>query len=166
MKIIEYPSVNFNDRPSGYNVDCVVIHYTDVANINEALAILTDPKKEVSSHYVIDEDGTIYRLVEDEKRAWHAGSSNWLGRDNVNNFSIGIELQNGGYHAGYVLTGVWPEFPKVQIEALKQLLQRLIEKFKIDPDQIIGHEHVAPNRKIDPGPAFPWDEVYNFLKKL
>lgn len=159
MKIVNYPSVNFNERPTGCAVDCVVLHYTDVASIKETLDILTDPKREVSSHYVIDEDGTIYRLVEDEKRAWHAGPSNWLGRDNVNHFSIGIELQNGGYHAGYALTGVWPAFANAQIDALKQLLRQLIKKFGIEPNRIIGHEDIAPGRKIDPGPAFPWDKL-------
>ncbi len=159
MKIVDYPSVNFNERPSGCGVDCIVLHYTDVASINETLAILTDPKREVSSHYVIDEDGTIYRLVDDGKRAWHAGPSQWLGRDNVNHFSIGIELQNRGYHAGYALTGVWPAFARAQIEALKQLLAQLIAKFEIEPNRIIGHEDIAPGRKIDPGPAFPWDEL-------
>lgn len=159
LEIIDYPSVNFNDRPAGYEVDCIVLHYTDVATLKETMDILTDPKREVSSHYVIDEDGTIYRLVADEKRAWHAGPSSWLGRDNVNHFSIGIELQNGGYHAGYAITGVWPEFAKPQIVALKQLLRYLIEKFAIDPNRIIGHEDIAPGRKIDPGPAFPWHEL-------
>lgn len=159
LKIIEYPSINFNDRPNGYEIDCIVLHYTDVATVQEALDILTDPKRKVSSHYVIDEDGTIYRLVADENRAWHAGPSSWLGRDNVNHFSIGIELQNGGYYAGYALTGKWPEFAKPQIESLKQLLRCLIDRFSIDPNRVVGHEDVAPDRKIDPGPAFPWHEL-------
>lgn len=159
LQVIEYPSVNFNERPSDSKVDCIVLHYTDFATIAETLERLTDPKFEVSSHYVIDDDGTIYRLVEDEKRAWHAGPSSWLGRDNVNHFSIGIELQNGGYYAGYALTGEWPEFPEPQIDSLKRLLKHLMTKFGVDPQMIIGHSDVAPDRKIDPGPAFPWDAL-------
>ncbi len=159
LKITPYPSPNFNDRPDDSVIDCVVIHYTDVATMEETLQILTDPKREVSSHYAIDEDGTIYQLVADENRAWHAGPSTFEGQDNVNHFSIGIELQNGGYHAGYALTGVWPPFPDAQIEALKQLLKVLVAKFSIPPSRIIGHEEIAPGRKIDPGPAFPWKKI-------
>lgn len=159
LQAIDYPSPNFNERPNGYSIDCIVLHYTDTPTLQEALDILTDPKLEVSSHYVIDENGTIYRLVDDEKRAWHAGQSNWQGRDNVNHFSIGIELQNGGYHAGYALQGTWPEFAKPQIASLKSLLRHLIAKFSIDPCNIIGHSDVAPGRKIDPGPVFPWYEL-------
>lgn len=174
VKIISHPSVNFNDRPAGTVIDCVVLHYTDVATLQETFDILMDPKREVSSHYVIDIDGTIYQLVPDEKRAWHAGPSNFKGRENVNHFSIGIELQNGGYYAGYALTGVWPLFPDDQINALKSLLKILMEKFPITLDRIVGHEDIVPNDRkidlstiipgqplpqdcrIDPGPAFPW----------
>lgn len=163
LKIIPYPTCNFNDRPEGTIIDCVVIHYTDVATMKEALDILTDPKREVSSHYAIDEDGAIYQLVDDEKRAWHAGPSSWMGQDNVNHFSIGIELQNGGYYAGYALTGAWPSFSDVQIEALIQLLKVLMKKFPISLNRIIGHEDIAPGRKIDPGPAFPWEKVRKSL---
>ncbi len=159
LKIIPYPSPNFNDRPKDAKIDCVVLHYTDVATMEEALQLLTDPAREVSSHYAIDEDGTTYQLVDDEKRAWHAGPSSWEGQDNVNHFSIGIELQNGGYFAGYALTGVWPKFPDAQIDALKKLLDQLMEKHPITFNRIIGHEDIAPGRKIDPGPAFPWEKV-------
>ena len=166
LKILAYPSPNFDDRPEGTVVDCVVIHYTDVATMEEALQLLTDSKSKVSSHYTIGEDGTIYQLVMDEKRAWHAGPSSFEGQDNVNHFSIGIELQNGGYHAGYALTGKWPEFPETQINALSKLLKVLMEKFSIPLSRVIGHEDIAPGRKIDPGPAFPWGEIRESLKKI
>ncbi len=161
LNFISYPSPNFNERPSDTKIDCVVLHYTDVATLEEALQILTDSKREsrVSSHYVIDEDGTIYQLVDDEKRAWHAGVSSLQGQNNVNDFSIGIELQNGGYYAGYALTGIWPKFPDAQIEALKKLLNRLMAKFPITLDRVVGHEHIAPDLKIDPGPVFPWEKI-------
>ncbi len=163
LKIVPYPSPNFNDRPAGAVIDCVVLHYTDVATIEEALQILTDPEREVSSHYAIDEDGTIYQLVAYEKRAWHAGPSSWQGQDNVNHFSIGIELQNGGYHAGYALTGEWPPFPDAQINALMELLKALMAKFPIPLGRVVGHEDIAPGRKIDPGPVFPWNKVRESL---
>lgn len=161
LKIIQYSSPNFNDRPVDGKIDAVVLHYTDVPTIKEALQILTDPSREsrVSSHYVIDDDGTVYQLVADEKRAWHAGVSVLQGQENVNDFSIGIELQNGGYYAGYKLTGVWPKFPDVQIAALKKLLNELMRKFPITYDRIVGHEDVSPGLKIDPGPAFPWQKI-------
>lgn len=160
LKIIQYPSPNFNERPEGQEINCIVLHYTDVSSLKEALSILTDPAREskVSCHYVIDEDGTIYQLVADEKRAWHAGVSSLGGRENVNDFSIGIELQNGGYYAGYALTGVWPKFSDVQIIALKALLEELMRKFPITSERIVGHEHIS-ERKIDPGPAFPWEKI-------
>lgn len=163
LKIVSYPSSNFSDRPDGSVINCVVLHYTDVATMKEALQILTDPEREVSSHYAIDEDGTIYQLVAEEKRAWHAGPSSWDGQDNVNHFSIGIELQNGGYYAGYALTGVWPNFPDSQINALIQLLKMLMTKYSIPLNRIVGHEDIAPGRKIDPGPAFPWNKVRESL---
>lgn len=161
IKIIQYPSPNFNERPIAATIDSAVLHYTDVASLEEALQILTDPNRDlrVSCHYVIDVDGSIYQLVADEKRAWHAGVSSLDGRENVNDFSIGIELQNGGYYAGYALTGEWPEFPDLQITALKELLECLMAKFPITYERIVGHEHIAPQLKIDPGPAFPWEKI-------
>jgi N-acetylmuramoyl-L-alanine amidase len=161
LNIINYPSPNFNDRPKDTEIDCVVLHYTDVASLEEALQILTDPKREsrVSCHYVIDDDGSVYQLVDTEKRAWHAGVSSLHGKNNVNDFSIGIELQNGGYFSGYAITGTWPEFPEAQIKSLKELLNMLMAKYPITLDRVVGHEHVAPNLKIDPGPAFPWEKI-------
>ena len=90
LNIINYPSPNFNDRPKDAEIDCVVLHYTDVASLEEALQILTDPKREsrVSCHYVIDDDGSVYQLVDTEKRAWHAGVSSLHGKNNVNDFSV------------------------------------------------------------------------------
>ncbi len=184
VKIIPYPSVNFNDRPEGTTIDCVVIHYTDVATLQETFDLLTNPKREASCHYLIDVDGTIYQLVADEKRAWHAGPSSLMGCDNVNHFSIGIELQNGGYYAGYALTGFWPPFPDDQIDALNQLLLKLMKKFPITPDRIVGHDDIVPDHRkidlthiipgqplpddcrIDPGPAFPWEKVREYIAKF
>ena len=159
MNIIPYPSPNFNERPKDTIIDTIVIHYTDMESAQASLERLCDPKAEVSSHYLIDEDGTVYRLVDDKKRAWHAGVSHWNGKDNVNNFSIGIELQNHGYNY-FRLYNHWPPYPLKQMEALLVLLKDLSNRFPIKPRNIVGHSDVAPNRKPepkrDPGPHFDW----------
>jgi N-acetylmuramoyl-L-alanine amidase len=156
VNIIPYPSPNFNDRPEGAKIDYIIIHYTDMETMQASLARLCDPVYEVSSHYAIDEDGTIYQLVDDAKRAWHAGKSSWMGVENLNHYSIGIELQNRGYHCGYAVTGVWPEFPDTQINSLKELLKNLMHTYSIPAEHILGHQAICPGTKIDPGPAFPW----------
>lgn len=153
MKIISRPSPNFNERPNDTVIDTVVIHYTDMENAEVSLERLCDPKAEVSSHYLIDEDGTIYQLVDDKKRAWHAGISHWNGKDNVNNFSIGIELQNHGYNY-FVLYEDWPSYPLQQMEALVLLLKDLKNRYPVR--YIVGHNDVSPGRKQDPGPHFDW----------
>src|SRR5688572_29290563 len=103
MRITDRPSPNFNDRAGGVKPDCLILHYTGMKTAQEALARLSDPdiEKKVSAHYVIDEDGTIYRLVDESKRAWHAGASYWAGATDMNSRSIGIELVNPGHEFGY-----------------------------------------------------------------
>ena len=158
LQIINRPSKNYGERPKGTDgtIDCIVLHYTATDTIDETLKILTDPNREVSSHYVIDEDGTIYRLVDDDKRAWHAGESSLNGRKNVNNYSIGIELQNKGYY-----NEKWTPFDERQINALIKLLDVLKKKYNIPLNRIVGHEDVALplGRKIDPRKAFPWEKI-------
>ena len=153
--VIEHPSPNFNERPQGAAIDMIVLHYTDVPSIKETLAILCDPKREVSSHYVIDDDGTIYKLVDEEKRAWHAGVSCWRGRENLNHNSIGIELQNHGWEH-YKKHGFWPPYTQALKESLVSLIQDIQTRFSIPFENIVGHNHVAPKVKIDPGPHFDW----------
>ncbi len=157
------PSPNFNDRPQGVSINCIVLHYTDFLTAKKSLTCLTVPSSNVSAHYLIDDDGTIYQLVADEKRAWHAGISHWNGRDNVNNNSIGIELQNGGmtYKKQF---GDWPPYPDVQIQALAELVHDLQKKHSIPTEHIVGHNDIAPTRKIDPGPHFDWDDLRTRLK--
>lgn len=158
-------SPNFNDRPEGESINCIVIHYTDYLVFEEFLACHLDPESKLSAHYLIDDDGTIYQLVADEKRAWHAGVSHWNGRDNVNNNSIGIELQNGGmtYKEQF---GDWPPYPAVQMQALAELVHDLQNRFSIPTEHIIGHNDVAPTRKIDPGPHFNWDDLRGRLARI
>ncbi len=146
MKFIKSPNFSVLKR----SVRSIVLHYTQV-NLNETLKIFLDQKKQLSSHYVITEDGEVIQLVNDEDVAWHAGKSFWRGLENLNNSSIGIELVNDGKS----------EFSSQQISNLINLLDNLRSKFTIDDINIIGHSDIAPLRKKDPGIMFPWD----FLNK-
>lgn len=145
------PSPNCDKRPDGTSIDTLVIHYTDLQTCQEALDILCNPEKKVSSHYLIDEDGSQYELVKPEFRAWHAGKSIWLGKENVNDFSIGIELANPGHSCGY------REFPEAQMVSLIELCKKLTEEFPIESRNIIAHSDIAPSRKRDPGELFDWE---------
>jgi len=151
-------SPNFNDRPDGIDIDTVVIHYTGMKSFDEAFDRLCDKKSEVSAHYLIKEDGEIINLVYDEYRAWHAGVSSWRGSDNVNDYSVGIELVNKGHEFGY------EPFPERQMDSLLRLLQELLEKYPIEIRNIVGHSDIAPTRKEDPGELFNWELLasYNF----
>ncbi|MBP9752516.1 MAG: N-acetylmuramoyl-L-alanine amidase [Proteobacteria bacterium] len=151
--IDDFKSNNFNERPK--SITHIVLHYTDLASAEESLKVLCDPNSKVSAHFLIDDNGDIYGLIDCLKRAWHAGVSNWEGIDNVNDFSIGIELQNKG-HSTYPLE----PYPKIQMESLIKLLQFLTTKYGINPLNVIGHSDIAPLRKKDPGEHFDW----NFLK--
>lgn len=144
------PSPNFGERKGGGPVDILVLHYTDTATAEDALAILTDLAKEVSAHYLIDEDGTVYRLVPEKARAWHAGLSYWRGDRDVNSRSIGIELQNPGERFGY------RAFPETQMNALVALTQGILSRWPIPARNIVGHSDIACDRKHDPGHLFDW----------
>ncbi len=149
MKIAAAPSPNFNDRPGG-EISMLVLHYTGMKTAGEALQRLTDPKAQVSAHYLIDEQGNIFALVDEEKRAWHAGVSRWRGRDGINDISIGIEIANPGHEWGYV------PFPGTQMEAVCDLSRRIIARHGIAARNIVGHADIAPARKEDPGELFDW----------
>lgn len=157
--IVAAPSPNFNNRPEGTSIDYIVLHYTDFLTVKESLDCLISPSSNVSAHYLIDNDGTIYQLVHDEKRAWHAGVSHWQGKDNINHYSIGIELQNGGMIYKNIY-GDWQPYPDGQMESLAELLLDLQRRFNIPTKNIIGHSEIAPGRKIDPGPHFNWSDLY------
>ena len=146
MKIYKHPSPNFNDRRDGQHIDMLVIHYTGMKSAEDALERLSDPEYEVSSHYLIDENGKIYQLVEEEKRAWHAGISSWQGEKDINSRSIGIELYNKGSEP----------FSKKQMEALEKLCRDILDRHNIPENRIVGHSCIAPNRKQDPGHYFDW----------
>jgi N-acetylmuramoyl-L-alanine amidase len=148
--IHQYTSENFNERPVGVDISAIVIHYTDMENAQLALTRLCDKQAEVSCHYVIDEDGSIYNLVPDLKRAWHAGKSYWRGRENVNNFSVGIEMVNPGTDFKK------HPFTAAQMSSCLSLCQHLTMLYNIPRHNVIGHSDVAPDRKIDPGEHFNW----------
>lgn len=148
----DYTSPNFNER-IGYDAPVmIVIHYTGMESAKAALERLCDPAAEVSAHYVIDEDGTTYQLVDEDKRAWHAGVSEWSinGKieTDINSASIGIELVNPGHEFGY------RPFPHEQMAALAALCKNIMSRQPVTI--VLGHEDVAPGRKQDPGELFDW----------
>lgn len=156
MRLIERPSPNFNDRREPLSM--LVLHYTGMETGEAAEARLADPAAEVSAHYVVREDGTIVRMVAEDKRAWHAGVGRWRGMDDINSRSIGIEIVNGGHDfpAG---DGTLPPYPDVQIAAVISLCLAILVRHDLDPRNIVGHSDIAPTRKRDPGEHFPWSKL-------
>ncbi len=128
----------------------LVLHYTGMRDAEAAIERLCDPEAQVSSHYVIDEAGAVYRLVEEDLRAAHAGVSHWRGADGLNDRSIGIEIVNPGHQWGY------RPFPPAQIEAVMSLSRDIIARHAIPARNVVGHSDIAPDRKQDPGELFPW----------
>lgn len=148
MTILDMPSPNFDERQ--LPVSMIVLHYTGMADGAAALARLRDPLAKVSAHYLVEEDGTVVRLVGEEHRAWHAGKAHWRGATDVNSASVGIEIVNPGHEFGY------RTFPGAQIEALVPLVAAIKERHGVTRGNIVGHSDVAPTRKRDPGELFPW----------
>lgn len=147
-----HPSVNHDNR-----IQFVVVHYTS-ASLERSLALLTHG--EVSAHYLIgdDKDATIYKLVDESRRAWHAGESEWEGRTWLNSSSIGIEIVNPGFID--TPTGrLWYPYSEAQVQALTVLLKDILKRNGLNPRSIIGHSDIAPLRKLDPGPLFPWKRL-------
>jgi len=155
MKMLESISPNFDARAAGKRPIYLVLHYTDTETAEEALSLLKgeDPAHKVSAHYFVDTDGTVTRLVDEEKRAWHAGKSYWEGEEDINSCSIGIEIQNPGHSNGY------KTFPPAQVAAVKELCKAIIARHGMAACHVLGHSDVAPARKTDPGELFPWEEL-------
>jgi N-acetylmuramoyl-L-alanine amidase len=152
--MISRPSPNFDERDPAVPLHYIVLHYTGMKTADEALQRLCNPAAKVSAHYVIDEAGQAFHLVDESKRAWHAGKSFWRDITDINSASIGIELVNPGHEFGYV------PFPEAQIEALKSLLTDIVKRHKLNPKTaLLGHSDIAPDRKTDPGELFPWEEL-------
>ena len=146
-----HPSANHDNR-----IQFVVLHYTN-ASLERSLALLTHG--EVSSHYLIgDGPAKVYQLVDESRRAWHAGDSQWDGRTWLNSSSIGIEIVNPGFTD--TPTGrVWYPYSEAQVQSLIALLKDIVQRNGINPRYIIGHSDIAPARKLDPGPLFPWKRL-------
>jgi len=147
-QMIEAPSPNFDARV--LPVTMIVLHYTGMQDAKSAIARLRDPEAKVSAHYVVDEDGTVLRLVDEAQRAWHAGKSHWRGITDVNSASVGIEIVNPGHEFGY------RRFPEAQVGAVLRLVAQIKDRHGITRGNIVGHSDIAPARKRDPGELFPW----------
>lgn len=143
-------SPNFEPRKGCLAPDLVVLHYTGMRDGASALARLCDPQSKVSAHYVIEEDGTVYSLVEENLRAWHAGKSYWRGLVDINSHSIGIEIVNPGHEFGY------RAFPDTQMRAVLTLCEEIKKRYKLPATAFLGHSDIAPMRKEDPGELFNW----------
>lgn len=148
LAITHAPSPNFDAR--ALPISMIVLHYTGMESAEAAIARLRDPEAKVSAHYLVDEDGNILRLVDEDKRAWHAGKSHWRGISDVNSASIGIEIVNPGHEFGY------REFTDAQMGALIPLVAEIKERHGITRGNVVGHSDVAPARKQDPGELFNW----------
>ena len=138
----------YGDRADGISPYMILLHYTGMETMEVAKERLEDPDAEVSAHYLLDEDGTLYDLVPEDKRAWHAGVAYWDHETDINSVSIGIEMVNPGHEFGY------RDFPKEQMHAVLKLCQEIMGRYDIT--HVLGHSDVAPERKEDPGERFDW----------
>jgi N-acetylmuramoyl-L-alanine amidase len=151
--VIERPSPNHDARPDGGLIDTLVLHYTGMISAEAALERMTDPAAKVSAHWCIGENGELWRLVAEQRRAWHAGLSHWRGRRSVNDFSVGIELVNPGHEFGY------RPFPRAQMDTLVALAQEIVGRHSIEPRNVVAHADIAPLRRQDPGELFDWERL-------
>jgi len=142
------------DERGGAEIDMLVLHYTGMPSADGALDWLCSPESRVSSHYFIFEDGRIVQSVAEDRRAWHAGISNWRGNNDINARSIGIEIANPGHEHGY------RPFPPEQVEAVVALCASVVTRFTIPARNVVAHSDIAPARKQDPGELFPWRRLH------
>lgn len=152
MRILHtYSSPRFNDRK--LPVDMIILHYTDLPSMQDAVQELCGPDAKNSAHYLVDEDGAVYGLIDEKYRAWHAGSSFWNGITDTNSRSVGIEIVNPGHSCGY------RPFPDIQIEAVCELCLDIMNRHSVPVPNILAHSDIAPSRKKDPGELFPWKRL-------
>lgn len=156
-----YPSPNHGERRGCDRPDCIILHYTGMASASEALLWLANPLSEVSCHYFVFEDGRIWQMVPEARRAWHAGKSSWHGETDMNSRSIGIEIANPGHDLSKMPPepGAYPDFPDIQIEAVIRLVADIKARWSIADARILAHSDIAPGRKVDPGERFPWKQL-------
>lgn len=179
------PSPNFNERIDKrtnkkiFKPIYIVLHYTSGCTSKKAFRALSNFFRPVSAHYLISANGAISQLVDESKRAWHAGKSSWKKNDQLNSYSIGIEIVNPGFSEvgqdpctenvdiwnlknGRQVLGspyLWYSFTQAQVESVINLCKEIMTRYDIRPENIIGHSDIAPGRKVDPGPLFPWQEL-------
>lgn len=155
MNIIQKPSPHFDERTDKINM--IVIHATATATLGETFSYLVHSKapNRVSAHYVIDRDGTVYQLVDEQKRAWHAGVSLWDGKTDINSCSIGIEFQCPAAHDEL------GDFTPEQLQTGVLLCRDICTRYGITAHNVVRHSDIAPGRKKDPGALFPWEEFVN-----
>ena len=152
LNIFQQPSPNFGIRRGGVIPSIIVLHYTAMKSSKDAIERLSDPKSEVSAHYLIDEAGKVTQLVDEQKRAWHAGQGCWGEINDINSYSIGIELD--------YCPSTKCNFDERQISSLEKLLFDILKRrSEIRPEFIIAHSDMAPGRKFDPGMYFPWKKL-------
>ena len=150
--------ITYTSKGQNFRQRFIILHYT-VSDRERSIDLLAN--KDVSSHYLITdrENEPIYYLVDENKRAWHAGISSWGSFSNLNDNSIGIEIVNKGFVMKDGKMNFY-QFPSCQIHKTAVLLLDLIKRYEIEPQNILGHSDIAPQRKQDPGPLFPWKELY------
>lgn len=151
--IRERPSPNHDRRVEPPRIDMLVLHYTGMQSAEAALDRLCDPAARVSAHYVVDEDGAVWRLVPEARRAFHAGLSCWQGERDLNFVSIGVEIVNPGHEWGY------RPFPEAQMAVIERLCVEILSRHPIPPFRVVGHSDIAPDRKTDPGELFDWPRL-------
>lgn len=151
ISLIAAPSPNFDARRAP--PDMIVLHYTGMKDGAAALERMRDPAAKVSAHYMVEEDGRIFALVPEARRAWHAGVGVWRGETDINACSVGVEIVNPGHDLGY------RPFPAAQIRSVIDLLDDIRSRWAVPDERILGHSDIAPLRKSDPGELFPWAEL-------
>jgi N-acetylmuramoyl-L-alanine amidase len=150
LETVDRLSPNYGPRPEPARIDMLVLHYTGMRTAIAALERLCDPKARVSAHYVVEDNGVIWRLVPESRRAFHAGVSCWEGETDLNAVSVGIEIVNPGHEWGY------RQFPDAQMASVERLCRDLLGRSPIPPHRVVGHSDIAPERKSDPGELFDW----------
>jgi len=149
----ERASPNHARRGDPARIDMLVLHYTGMRDATAALDRLCDPAARVSAHYLVEEDGTIWRLVPESRRAFHAGVSCWEGERDLNSVSIGVEIVNPGHEWGY------RPFAEAQMAAVERLCREILQRHPIPGHRVVGHADIAPERKTDPGELFDWPRL-------
>lgn len=151
LTTVGFPSPNFNERQT--EISMIILHYTGMKSEKEALQRLAAPDSGVSTHYLVANDGQVYKMVNENKRAWHAGAGSWQGFEDINSRSIGIEIDHPGHEWGY------RKFSDAQIAKVIALISDIKSRYSIHPTKVLGHSDIAPDRKEDPGELFPWDRL-------